>query len=342
MAKSPHFTRRGRFVWSVIGVALILVVGIIMADSETRQAGATVPGANGKIAFFRYPDNAPEIQSSELVVMNPDGTEQVTVSYGAASPAWSPDGARIAFWSGVFIYVINADGTGLTNMTHGEHPAWSPDGSKIAYSSRPSLGDYEIYVMAAPGSPVQGGRLTTSPGHDQHPEWSPDGTKIAFDHSDGGPPSIYAMNADGNERVRLTNSGYNQEPSWSPDGSKIAFSGDADIIVMNADGSDQRHITNSPDDGSNDVSPDWSPDGKHIVFSRIRVGGNWDIYVMNADGTAQTRLTTDPDFVEVTPAWQALLSGPGLTTPTPAPTSAPTSTFVPGSVGGTLEAFRWN
>ena len=69
-------------------------------------------------------------------------------------PAWSPDGKRIAFTSNrdgnYEIYVMNADGTGLRNVT--QHPgqdnyaAWSPDGKHLAFLSNRS-GSYDIYIM---------------------------------------------------------------------------------------------------------------------------------------------------------------------------------------------------
>ena len=97
-------------------------------------------------------------------------TRQVTrLTYNDAldqTPVWSPDGERIAFVSGgnlnSDIYVMNADGSGITRLTHNKaddlsdwslSPAWSPDGERIAfYSGR------DIYVMNADGSGIT--RLT--------------------------------------------------------------------------------------------------------------------------------------------------------------------------------------
>jgi TolB protein len=95
------------------------------------------------------------------------------------------------------IYVIKADGTGLTRLTrnpaHDEGPAWSPGGKKLAFMSD-RAGNAEIHVMNADGTGVT--RLTNNPASDGGPAWSPDGSKIAFmsnrlaTHSE-----IYAMNA---------------------------------------------------------------------------------------------------------------------------------------------------
>ena len=234
----------------------------------------------------------------------------------SAYPAWSPDGSRIAFTSdrhgSVDIYVMNADGSGVTRLTNDAAwsliPAWSPDGSRIAFTS--SRGDsLEILVMRADGSGVT--RLTGgSEWNDASPSWSPDGSRIAFasdrDTYDSDPDTydnfqIHAMNADGSGVTRLTrNPDWDDSfPAWSPDGSRIAFASDrADgfdyqIHVMNADGSGVTPLTGGQ--GVEATAPAWSPDGSRIAFSAYREDDdNADIYTMNADGTDVTRLTSDP------------------------------------------------
>ena len=74
-------------------------------------------------------------------------------------PDWSPDGDRIVFFGGLSdrtdVYVINTDGTGLTNLTNNDaddvFPSWSPDGAKIAFTSDRD-GNDEIYRMTSDGS----------------------------------------------------------------------------------------------------------------------------------------------------------------------------------------------
>lgn len=193
------------------------------------------------------------------------------------------------------IYVINADGSGLTQLTDttgfdGE-PFWSPDGTKIVFTSSRD-GQAEIYVMNADGTdPV---RLTNNPAIEELPSWSPDGSKILFNSERDGNPEVYLMNDDGSDPINLTNNeSFDDFASWSPDGRQIVFTSDRDgssqIYIMNADGSDVHKVSDIKGDS---IFPAWSPDGTKILFNSD-ADGDMDIYVMNADGSNVTKLTDD-------------------------------------------------
>jgi Tol biopolymer transport system component len=164
-------------------------------------------------------------------------------------------------------------------------PTASPDGLRIAFAvSMKELGTNaqidDIYAVDRNGMNMK--RLTSEPGVDAEPAWSPQGNRIAYRRLDltTGYSAIWAMDADGSNKVKLTETlagAYSvSAPSWSPDGSRIAFStvsraGTTSAIwTMNADGSGKQQRTSSPD--GFDTEPTWSPDGSRIAFSRIYAG----------------------------------------------------------------------
>jgi TolB protein len=275
-------------------------------DNDTANSGVTwsLTGCNGDAAAcgsltnttnttatYTAPATVPSGSLGVTATSVTDPTKSFTATLAITATAVS---GQIAFVSdrdgNSEIYVMNADGSGLRNLTNNPASdndlACSPDGTRIAFVSDRD-GNPEVYVMNADGSGVT--RLTDNPGGDYAPAWSPDGTRIAFVSDREGNGGIYVMNADGSGVTRLTdNPGGDYAPAWSPDGMRIAFvsgrDGNVEIYVMNPDGSGQVNLSNNP---GPDEAPAWSPDGRRIAFQRSR-----EIYVMNADGSGVTRLNT--------------------------------------------------
>jgi dipeptidyl aminopeptidase/acylaminoacyl peptidase len=169
----------------------------------------------------------------------------------------------------------------------GLSPAWSPDGKRIAYIQR-HRGRYDVYVMNADGSHK---RALTSTGDSADPSWSPDGRQIVFGRDDGESEGIYVVGADGSGLSLLTSANDSSEPSWSPDGRRIAFVGNSrtrpQIYVMNVDGRDVHPLVR---DDQWDISPAWSPDGSRIAFTGGGEDEGY-VDVVNADGSSRRRLT---------------------------------------------------
>ncbi len=130
--------------------------------------------------------------------------------------------------------------------------------------------------------------------------------KIVFqsnrDSADRNTYNIYVMNADGTDRLRLTDRGDNWFPSFSPDGAQIAFvsnrDGNRDIYLINPDGSNLVRLTTNV--GAS-YQPAWSPDGKRIAFTTHN-GKNPEIYAIDLDGQNLVNLSSNPSSDE-RPTW---------------------------------------
>lgn len=135
------------------------------------------------------------------------------------TPAWSPDGARIAFANSrlgsAAIWVMNADGTGARAVTAaGQHmdyePSWSPDGRWIAFQRASATGVRIGIVAAAGGTP----RFLDWPARAYNPAWSPDGERIAFSSDVDGDMDIFVVSPRGDEVTRVRRPGTDRDAAW--------------------------------------------------------------------------------------------------------------------------------
>lgn len=222
-----------------------------------------------------------------------------THHYDQACPA-RPSMARGYVWPlypTYDIFVANPDGSGLTQLTdtgaYDAEATISPVGDRIVFTSTRD-GDLELYSMALDGSDVR--RLTHSEGYDGGAFFSPDGTRIGFrahypeseeeleDYrrllaEDLIRPSIvdlYVMDADGSNKVRLTDNGAaNFAPFWHPDGRRLMFSSNLldprgrhfELFLIGDDGTGLERVTHFEDF---DGFPMFSPDGRLLVWASNR------------------------------------------------------------------------
>jgi len=282
-----------------------IVLSPLLLTALVAGCGGSAPLVLGSdsIAFVRVRGD-----SEAVYVVNADRGGEERLSERAdpgqgrfvSSPAWSPDGTKIAFASNMDgpyrIYLMDA-ATGSTRaLTEGTSPAWSPDGRRIAFE-RGTKTQADLWVIGVDGKGLR--RLTRAPGVEYGPAWSPDGTKIAFARKASEIASIIIADAQGGRERRLTHGALDElAPAWSPDGKVIAFSARAesqwDIYVARVDGSGLRDLTRSPGD---EFDPSWSPDGKRIAFA-----SDGAILVMNADGRGRRQVTEADNDVD--PAWR--------------------------------------
>jgi dipeptidyl aminopeptidase/acylaminoacyl peptidase len=143
-----------------------------------------------------------------LVTANLDGTGLTvvtsTLERDVNDPEWSPDGTRITISDTTDVYIVNADGSNLINLTsspaepgRANYPSWSPDGTRIAYVYLNS-----IKVVAASGGGATS--IVANLGEVWELSWSPDGQRIAFANDVSGPlqEELFIVNADGSALTR--------------------------------------------------------------------------------------------------------------------------------------------
>ena len=300
-ASAPHALKEKIvFVRADPSIGVSSMRSITVAESGPGAIGDQsneVTGAASAGGMVTTVHDAPDMQgravanpkTSEIALMNPDGSGVTRLRVFGSDPMLSPDGGKIVYCSLLDtiysqIYVMNADGSNqkrLTDIKTGDAcgPAWSPDGKKIAYyafaNTQPSRNP-EIWLMDPDGSNPK--KLTD---HGMDPSWSPDGRQIAFASHRDGIYQIYAMNADGSNVRRLTkDKSEASNPAWSPAGNAIAYiSATTDdrrgLFVMNPDGSQpQRLIFSKHQDF---CFPSWSTDGSQIIISSLNRLGSQGI-----------------------------------------------------------------
>ncbi len=306
--------------------------GDIMLTETGRELGYHHWSPRGdRLAISYYPVGG--VGDAALYIVNADGSDpRQLVPDSVYQPRWSPDGSQLAFEVGAFpgrIHVINADGTGLRELTTVEGnqraPEWSPDGRRIGFRAdtfppdRVSTTCGDFWLVDADGSNAEKVDLPINVCFNQ---WSPDGKLIALDT--GSSPDfdgIWLLNGDGTNPRPLTANcsddgvcsgprGY-RGARWSPDAKRLAYASygstsfevNGDPFRMHVLNIAQGQVMEFPVGSAVAYGAEWSPDGTLLAYNiRVEPFLTPTLVVSRPDGTDRVPILTG--FFAGNPTWR--------------------------------------
>ena len=317
--KSIYYNRGETFWKTPVSPATGAAVGepIKVADLGTTVIRNATLSANGKWIAYTASTSTNNLISVPMspLTNQPDGSPSFLTNQPGTrhvSPAFSPDGTRIAFSAYTKgnvsnVWIANADGGNLNQVTTagGRVPSWYPDGKQLAFMSD-RQGRRRFWTVAAAGGNEK--VLFETDGID-NARMSPDANQVAFNFTKDGVINVATMPVTGGELKQLT---YDRElagwPCWSPDGQFLALEikrgDDTHIAIIPSKGGELVQLTFTH---GQSWPNSWSPDGDKIVFAGAR-DGVWNLWWVSRSDKSVKQLThnTKLNVYFRYPAWSPL------------------------------------
>jgi TolB protein len=215
------------------------------------------------LAYVSFENKKPVVYVQSLR----DGSRRAVAAFKGSNsaPAWSPDGKRLAVTltrdAGSQIYLIDADGSGLTRLTRSgaidTEPVWSPDGQWIYFTSDRG-GSPQIYRVASSGGDAR--RITFEGTYNVSPDVSPDGRYLAYIQRDGGRFRVVLHELASNQVRALTDSAHDESPNFAPNGQLLLYAtllnGRGVLGTVSLDGRTKARLS---EPGTDAREPAWGP-----------------------------------------------------------------------------------
>jgi TolB protein len=261
--------------WLTIAVAAVLLITL-----PGVAASAACAQPSGRILYLQFDGVTNDLGGLKSVQPNGQHVQDFDRQlFWASSPAYSPDGQRIAYVDAYSIRSMASDGTDDRWLVDGgytpSYPSWSPDGLWVTVECGGDIEEVSRDGYASGWTNLTGQYYAVN---DFSPTWAPDGRHFASATD----PGIEIYSADGLHTRQLSPLPGAFTVDWSPNGKTLAVQALGDLWLVSVPSGKVRRLTNTPN--IHETSPVWSPDGNWIAYGKGP----------GTDNPNQPELTTDP------------------------------------------------